>query len=88
MSIQFPYSELQLDEDIFRLMVESAEEGMCVVDSVGRVLFCNRKTQELLGRTFDEIKGRVVSSFMDPETAKIFDEARERRKTGNRESMS
>ena len=61
--------QIHLGEDIFRLMVESAADGMCVVDAKGNILFCNQRTLELLGRTVDETNGHSLTEFLEEKRA-------------------
>ena len=78
--------KIQLGEGIFRLMVESAADGMCVVDAKGSILFCNQRMLELLDRTSEETNSRSLTEFLEKESAKAFLSAREKRKAGLRET--
>ncbi len=60
----------------FRQLVEVMGEGMWVVDPRGRTLFVNRRMQEMLEYTREEMEGRSFSEFLFPldprEVAKMF----------------
>ncbi len=73
---------LQRSEARYRLMVDTAYEGVWVIDSEGRTTFANRRMGEMLGYTAEEMQGRTMFDFMDDaaraEAAANFD----RRKIG------
>ena len=81
-----PQEQIHLGEDIFRLMVESAADGMCVVDAKGGILFCNQRMLELLGRTVEETNGHSLTEFLEDDSVQAFLSAREKRKAGIRET--
>ena len=41
-------------------VIESIPVGIVTLDSLDRVVSCNRKTEEILGRTFQELQGKSV----------------------------
>ena len=81
-----PQEQIQLGEDIFRLMVESAADGMCVVDAKGSILFCNQRMLELLGRSVEETYAHSLTEFLEEQSVDAFLKAREKRKAGIRET--
>ncbi len=48
----------------FRSLLESAQEGLCVVDSRGRTTYLNRRLAEMLGSTTSELSGRLLGEFL------------------------
>jgi PAS domain S-box-containing protein len=70
------YDELKRGEDAlreseekYRRIVETANEGIWVLDEDFRTLFVNQKLSEFLGYPPREILGRNIAEFMDPEAA-------------------
>jgi PAS domain S-box-containing protein len=53
--------------ELYRRMVEDADEGIWVVDSEQRTTFANRAIATMLGHTREEMIGRSVFDFMDDE---------------------
>jgi two-component system cell cycle sensor histidine kinase/response regulator CckA len=56
---------LRKSEEQYRLIVETAAEGVCLLDADGRIVFTNQKLAELLERPADEIVGEPFVGFMD-----------------------
>ncbi len=58
--------ELALDwsEEKYRLMVETANEGIVIADAVQQINYVNQKTAELLGYEVDEIVGRNLMELI------------------------
>jgi diguanylate cyclase (GGDEF)-like protein len=55
---------LRASEEQYRLIVELAREGICVVDGFGCTTFANRAFAELLGATVNELLGRSFFDFI------------------------
>jgi PAS domain S-box-containing protein len=73
---------LQQSEARYRLMVDTAYEGVWLIDAEGRTTFANRRMGEMLGYTPEEMLGRSMFDFMD-EAARTEATANfARRKTG------
>ncbi|HUP57817.1 MAG TPA: PAS domain S-box protein, partial [Bdellovibrionota bacterium] len=72
-------------EEFYRAIVESAEEGIWLIDMSGATLFGNRKMSEMLGIDNDRLTGCRVQEFVDREGASILERAIERRKRGMHE---
>ncbi len=73
---------LQRSEARYRLMVDTAYEGVWLVDAEGRTTFANRRMGEMLGYTPEEMLGMSMFEFMD-DTGRAEAEVNfARRKTG------
>lgn len=56
---------LRASEKRYREIVETAEEGVLVLDRDGRASFVNGKMTEMLGRAGEDIKGMRLADFME-----------------------
>jgi PAS domain S-box-containing protein len=56
---------LRISEEQYRLIVETAAEGVCLLDAEGRIVFANQKLAEMVGRTTETIAGAVLVELMD-----------------------
>ncbi len=72
----------QSSEDRYRIIVETAQEGIWTVDAKGLTTFANPKIAEILGYTADEMLGRSMYDFMDDKGREIAERNMERRKAG------
>jgi len=66
---------LRASEARYRSIVETALEGIWLLDSSGRTLFANESLAQILQRDLDEISGLTAFDVIDPEAHKL---ARER----------
>jgi PAS domain S-box-containing protein len=60
---------LSRSERQFRALFEEAAVGIALVDSAGRPFESNRKLQQILGYSADELRGMPFTAFTDPENA-------------------
>ena len=60
---------LRSSEERYRRLVETASEGIWLVDAGLRTIDVNNRMAEMLGRARDELFGRQVSEFLPPEEA-------------------
>ena len=72
----------QNSENQYRIIVETAQEGIWTVDAKGLTTFANPKIAEILGYTADEMLGRSMYDFMDDKGREIAERNMERRKAG------
>jgi len=63
--------ELREREEQYRRIVETAEEGIWIIDSHDRTTFVNRKMTQLLGYSQEEMLGKSPLDFMDDEARAI-----------------
>lgn len=74
--------------DVYRLIVDMAEEGIWILDDRDRTLFINPKLGELLGYSKSEMLGRPVYDFSDEANVAILRSALSRRRRGVKETYS
>ncbi|MBI3815206.1 MAG: PAS domain S-box protein [Nitrospinae bacterium] len=58
--------EIKELEDRYRSLIEDSPDAIGVIYN-GRIVFCNNRTIELLGYTYDEINGKGAIEFISPE---------------------
>ena len=58
---------LRGSEEQYRMLVETVQEGIGVVDAEERVTYCNRAYAEVFGLTPEELAGRSLFDFLDDE---------------------
>lgn len=58
---------LAVSEQRYRGIVETATEGICILDREQRITFVNRRTGEMLGYASGEMIGRPLQDFLDEE---------------------
>ncbi len=73
---------LRASEERFRRIVETAEEGIWMIDAESRTTFANRKMADMLGYTPEEMLGKSLFSFMDEEERALAERLIERRRRG------
>jgi PAS domain S-box-containing protein len=78
---------LKESEEKYRTIVETANEGIWIVDAERRTTFVNERMARMLGCTPDEMIGRSYHDFVDAESAAISDQNFEERKKGIGGSM-
>jgi PAS domain S-box-containing protein len=78
--------KLRESEKKYRNIVETANEGILVIDEETRVIFANKKLAEMLGYTLEEGLGRPVWDFISEESKAIFKLNQEKRRQGIDES--
>jgi len=62
---------IEEDEEFIRAALEAAESLLAVLDPEGRILFLNRRFEELLGKPFAQVRGRRFQDILGvpgPET--------------------
>jgi len=61
--------ELRASEERYRRIVETASEGIWLLDEFHRLAFVNPRIAQWLGYAEDAMRGRPLDDFMDPEEA-------------------
>ncbi len=70
---------LRASEERYRRIVETAFEGVWIIDSQNRTTFVNRRMADMLGYTPEEMLGKPVLAFMDPDAQAAFVANRDQR---------
>lgn len=73
---------LRVSEEKYRQIVETAQEGIWLIDAQSHTSFVNNRIAEMLGYTREEMMGKHLFDFMDEEGKKISERNIERRKQG------
>ena len=73
---------LRASEDRLRRIVETAQEGIWVIDADARTTFVNPTMAATLGYTVDEMMGAYLFDFLDEEGKRIANDNLERRRQG------
>ena len=69
-------------EEQWRLLLDTMNEGFITLNESGILVFVNQRFCEMTGYTQEEICGRPVSAFLDPENLSIFQSAFSQRSRG------
>lgn len=77
---------LRASEERYRTIVETAEEGIWVVDGQSRTTFANRRMADLLGCGIEELGNRPIWDFMDDEKQAMAARSPQRGVLGARET--
>ncbi|TME86151.1 MAG: EAL domain-containing protein, partial [Chloroflexi bacterium] len=71
--------ELRASEERYRRIVETAFEGVWIIDSKNETTFVNRRMADMLSYAPEEMQGKPVLAFMDPDAQAAFVANRDRR---------
>ena len=74
--------ELKASEERYRRIVETAREGIYIIDSEARITFANRRLSTMLGYHTEEILGRFIFDFMEEASEALARRKFERRRLG------
>lgn len=67
--------QLTHNEEKYRLIIDSIQEGYFETDLQGRITFCNKALLEISGYTRETLVGAVFSDFTSPRTARAMQAA-------------
>ncbi|MEG4499311.1 PAS domain S-box protein [Microcoleus sp. F10-C6] len=84
---QLAEEALRESEEKYRCIVETADEGIWMIDTEGKTNFVNQKMADMLGCTPEEMIGASLFNFMDAEGIAIAQISLERRREGIREQL-
>ena len=73
---------LRRSEEQYRRIVETANEGIWILDEAGITVFVNRQMAEMLGYEPEDVLGRPVGDFINEDYAPNLEEALRRRREG------
>ncbi|MBN2026893.1 MAG: PAS domain S-box protein [Actinobacteria bacterium] len=74
--------QLRESEEKYRLIVDSAHEGIWAVDRYAVTTFVNSRMAEMLGYEEEEMLGRILFDFMDEKGKELAETNLERREAG------
>ncbi len=74
---------LRRSEELYRSMIETAQEGVWIIDDSHRINYINTRAAEILGYSSSEIQGRDLCDFLDSSQRKFH--GTERRSRGVRQ---
>ncbi|HEY9832725.1 MAG TPA: PAS domain S-box protein, partial [Stenomitos sp.] len=80
-------SRLRRSEEQYRLMVETTNEGVWLVDTQGRTTYVNAQMAQLLGYSIQEMLGRSVFDYIDKEDWAEMQRLMERRRQSISEQL-
>jgi PAS domain S-box-containing protein len=78
--------ELKESEEKYRNIVETANEGMCIIDDKATVSYVNKKMMDMLGYDLEEGIGRPIWDFISEDGKDIVKRNLEKRRQGVNES--
>jgi PAS domain S-box-containing protein len=78
---------LRRSEERYRQIVETAHEGVWVIDGTANTKYANRRMADLLGVRIDDMPGRSLYEFMDEEARPVVRAQFEQRKGGLAEQL-
>ncbi|WP_459939547.1 PAS domain S-box protein [Desulfonatronum parangueonense] len=76
--------KLRNQENQYQLIVETANEGIWVMNEDGRLTFVNPQCAAMLGRTRNEMEGRFLTEFIHPEDLHVVEHHLNRQHSGMR----
>ena len=74
--------KLRSSEERYRRIVDTANEGIWLVDETSRITFVNRRMAKMLGYSAEEMTGRSTSDFMEVEATEEANRRLNRRRAG------
>ena len=77
---------LRESEEKYRNIVETANEGIFLMNTKFKITYANKRTTEMMGYTLEEIIGRPVMDFICKESKPIAERSLEKRRLGINES--
>ncbi|MEG4082478.1 PAS domain S-box protein [Microcoleus sp. POL10_C6] len=84
---QLAEEALRESEEKYRCIVETADEGIWIIDAEGKTTFVNQKMADLLCCSPEEMIGESLFAFMDAEGMAIAQISLDRRREGIREQL-
>ena len=75
-------AELRKSEERYRMLVETMNDGLAVVDTKGALTYVNERFCEMLGYSFGELVGHPCADFVADADKDLFREEMEKRRRG------
>jgi len=79
---------LRLSEELYRQIVETAQEGIWTIDENEKTNFVNMKIADILGYSAEEMMGKELYDFMDAKGKEYAIACMERRRNGAKENLN
>jgi len=76
---------LRKSEERYRTIIETAKEGVWIIDTEARTTFVNQQMADMLGYTVEEMMDKTVFDLLDDNYLEIFKEKQKRRQKGHSE---
>ena len=73
---------LRRSEEQYRRIVETANEGIWILDEAGNTVFVNRQMADMLGYEPQDVAGRPVADFIHVDYTPVLEDALRRRREG------
>jgi PAS domain S-box-containing protein len=77
--------KLRVSEERYRRLLDTAYEGIWILDVQGRINYANQRMAQMLGYSVEDIVGRPIVDFMDEEVRSDAKQNLERRKQGKKD---
>lgn len=84
--LQRSEAALRASETRYRTIVETANEGICIIDASQRLTYVNHVLAEMLGQSEAEMVGRQVENYLFEEDLHLLEQEQARRKQNRRGS--
>jgi PAS domain S-box-containing protein len=87
-SVKAEKETLRLSEELYRQIVETAQEGIWTIDENEKTNFVNMKIADILGYSAEEMMGKELYDFMDAKGKEYAIACMERRRNGAKENLN
>jgi PAS domain S-box-containing protein len=84
--IKYAEAALRKSKETYKMLVDTMNEGLGIINEKGSITFVNNKTCELTGYTQEELIGRHIFDFLDEENREILQRQINKRTKGIKES--
>ena len=82
--VQERTAELQVSEENYRRIIETANEGIWVAQPDGKTIFVNHRMAEMLGYTTEEMSGKSGMEFLENDEKGMVPETRQELENGSK----
>ena len=62
---KFAETALRESEERYRMLVETMNDGLLILDTSDRITYINQRMCEMLGYNQEELKGKHLDEFID-----------------------
>ncbi|MHC1752476.1 PAS domain S-box protein [Humidesulfovibrio sp.] len=75
-------NELKESEERFRIIVETAQEAVVMIDAEGNIVYANPRAHSMFGYTAQEMPGMPLLKILDPADQPLLEQKLKRRRQG------